>query len=385
MRRVLLFRSELLPVSETFVAGQAAALRRYEPWFVGLKRVPGGLALDEARVIAATNGESLRGKVARRVYLRTGFAPGFLRRVEAVGAELIHAHFATDACAALAIERRLRVPLIVTLHGYDVTSGDASLRTSSLGRAYLRRRRMLWERARVFVCVSESIRQKALERGFPEEKLWVHPIGIDVEAFRPAELRVSELPSKEPLVLFVGRLVEKKGCGYLLRAMRAVEARMPEARLMVLGDGPLRGTLEAEARGLRRCEFMGAASSDAVRSWMRRAAVVAVPSVVAASGDSEGMCLVALEAQALGVPVVGFRGPGIEVVDGEAGLLVPERDEGALTEVLLALLRDEALAARMGAAGRARVERLFDLRRQTALLEDKYGEVLRGASVKVLA
>ena len=370
MRCVLLFRSELLPVSETFIAAQAGALRRFDPWFAGLKRVTSGPALDDARVIAAAETESLRGKVARRVYLRTGFAPGFLRRVEAVGAELIHAHFAVDACAALAVRRRLKVPMVVTLHGYDVTSEDEALRGSSAGRVYLQGRRSLWDEARVFVCVSEWIRQKALERGYPEEKLWVHPIGVDLEAFRPAS------GAKEPLVLFVGRLVEKKGCCYLLRAMRAVEEQMPEARLVVVGDGPLRGALQAEARGLQRCCFVGAAAAEEVREWMRKAAVVAVPSVVAANGDAEGMCLVALEAQAMGVPVVAFRGPGIEVVDGETGLLVRKRDSDALAEALLSLLMFESVAARWGAAGRARVERLFDLRRQTAELEDKYDEVL---------
>ena len=381
MRRVLLFRSELLPVSETFIAAQAAALRRYEPWFAGLKRVAGGLALDESRIIAAANTNSLPSKILRRVYLRTGFAPRLLHRAEGVGAELIHAHFAVDACAALAIQRRLRVPMIVTLHGYDITSDDAALHKTTAGRVYLRHRRALWERTSVFVCVSEWIRQKALERGFPEEKLWVHPIGIDVEVFRPADTR-----AKDPLVLFVGRLVEKKGCAHLLRAMRMVEAQMPEARLAVLGDGPLRNALETEAReSLSRCEFLGAASTAVVREWMRRAAVVAVPSVVAANGDAEGMCLVVLEAQAMGLPVVGFRGPGIEVVDGETGLLVPQRDESALADALLSLLRFEAVATRMGAAGRARVERLFNLRRQTAVLEDKYDEVLLGASSRVPA
>lgn len=366
MRRALLFRSELLPVSETFIAAQAGALRRYEPWFAGLKRVRGGLALDETRVIVPARTDSLRAKIARRVYLRAGFAPEFLRRVEAVGAELIHAHFAVDACAALAVRRRLKIPMIVTLHGYDVTSGDADLRESSFGRAYLRFRRALWDEARVFVCVSEWIRRKALERGFPEEKLWVHPIGIDVEAFRPTAGK------KEPLVLFVGRLVEKKGCGYLLRAMRLVEAQMPEARLVVVGDGPLRAVLEAEACGLLRCRFVGTASAEEVREWMRKAAVVAVPSVVASTGDTEGMCLVALEAQAMALPVVAFRGPGIEVMDGETGLLVRERDADALAEALVAVLRDETLAELMGVAGRSRVERLFNLQTQTALLEDKY-------------
>ena len=371
MPRVLLFRSELLPLSETFIAGQAAALRRYEPWFAGLKRLPDGLALDEARVIALVGKNLLREKIARRIYQQTGFAPGFLQRIEEVGPELIHAHFATDACAAMTIQERLRVPMMVTLHGYDVTSDDEALRASSVGRVYLRRREALWARTSVFVCVSESIRQRALERGFPDEKLWLHPIGVDVDFFRRGNSEV-----KEPLVLFVGRLVEKKGCVYALRAMRTVEARLPEARLVVVGDGPLRGELEVEARTtLRRCQFLGALPADAVQRWMRRAVVVVAPSVVAASGDSEGLCLVICEAQAVGVPVVAFRGPGIAVADGETGLLVAQHDESALADALITLLQDEALSARMGAAGRARVERLFNLKRQTAVLEDKYDVV----------
>lgn len=147
--------------------------------------------------------------------------------------------------------------------------------------------------------------------------------------------------------------------------------------MVVVGDGPLRGVLEAEAREtLTRCEFVGAASAYAVQQWMRRAALVAVPSVIAASGDAEGLCTVVCEAQAMGVPVVGFRGPGIAVVDRETGLLVPERDEAALAEAIVTLLRDEALAARMGAAGRKHVEQFFNLRKQTTLLEEKYDEVL---------
>ena len=371
MLRVLLFRTELVPLSETFIVRQARALARYEPWFAGLKRVQ-GLTLDGSRVILAGQKNSLREKIERRIYQRTGFAPRFMSQMAAVAPDLLHAHFATDACAALPIQNRLRVPMIVTLHGYDVTSTDATLHGSPMGRAYLRRRRELWERASVFVCVSEWIRQKALDSGFPGEKLWVHPIGIDVERFAPDASQV-----KEPLVLFVGRLVEKKGCVHLLRAMKVVESRVPEARLAVVGDGPLRGALEAEAREtLTRCEFAGAASADVVQQWMRRAALVAVPSVVAANGDAEGLSTVVCEAQAMGVPVVGFRGPGIAVVDGETGLLVPERDEAALAEAIVTLLRNEALAARMGAAGRQHVERFFNLRTLTALLEEKYDEVL---------
>lgn len=373
MPRVLYFRSELLPMSETFIAAQAGALRRFEPWFAGLKRVSQGLPLDRNRVIVATESSSLRGKLARRAFLRCGYAPEFMRQLEIIEPNLIHAHFAIDACAALTLQKRLRVPMLVTLHGYDVTSEDRAFRGSAVGRLFLRKREAMWEEARVFVCVSPWIREKALERGFPAEKLWVHPIGIDVDLFRPDE----GAPERGPLVLFVGRLVEKKGCAYLLRAMRTVEGRMPEARLVVAGDGPLRCALQAEARTmLRQCHFMGAASAEEVRRWMRRAAVVAVPSVTAATGDAEGLCLVACEAQAMGVPVVAFRGPGISVVDGETGLLVAERDCDALADSILTLLRDPEVGKRMGAAGRQRVEQEFKLQKQTGILEQKYDEVL---------
>jgi glycosyltransferase involved in cell wall biosynthesis len=374
MSRILFFRTELLPLSETFIAGQAAALSRYEPWFAGLKRVQSGLPLDETRLIAAGVKNSLSDKIARRFYLQSGFAPDFLRRITAMRPELIHAHFATDACAALAVQRRLQLPMAVTLYGYDVTSDDAALGQSSLGRAYLRQRVQLWDRVDVFVCISEFIRRKALERGFPESKLWVHPIGIDLNFFRPGDAT-----AKEPLVLFVGRLVEKKGVAYLLRAMRAVNASLPDARLVALGDGPLRGALESEARDtLTRCEFLGAQPADRVQQWMRQAAVVAAPSVIAANGDAEGLCMVVCEAQAMGVPVVSFQGPGISesVADGETGLLAPQRDTAALADAILALLQDESLAARMGAAGRARVDRLFNVHRQAVALERKYDAML---------
>ncbi|HTV04329.1 MAG TPA: glycosyltransferase [Acidobacteriaceae bacterium] len=369
MRRVLFFRSELLPLSETFVASQAASLTRYRPWFAGLKRIPGGIPLDHDRLITATSGNSFADKFARRAYLRTGFAPAFLRNIETLAPELIHAHFATDACAALPIQQRLRTPLIVTLHGYDVNSGEAALAHLGVGRAYLARRNALHACAQLFICVSEFIRRRAIEQCFPEEKLWVHPIGIDVDYFRPAATR-----SREPLILFVGRLVEVKGCAYLLRAMKQIEAQIPDAQLVIIGDGPLHPQLQAQAAAtLRRCTFTGALTSDAVRHWMRRAAVVAVP-----SDAREGFCLVACEAQAMEIPVVGFSGRGLSesIANGESGLLVPQGYSGALAHAILTLLRNQTLAASMGVAGRRRVEQRFNLRRQTALLEEKYDEVL---------
>ena len=96
----------------------------------------------------------------------------------------------THACAALELQQRLHIPMVVTLHGYDVTSSDAALCASSPGRTYLHRRHELWQRASAFLCVSEWIGHNALKRGFPSEKLRVLPIGIDVESFRPPDSRL---------------------------------------------------------------------------------------------------------------------------------------------------------------------------------------------------
>jgi glycosyltransferase involved in cell wall biosynthesis len=106
---------------------------------------------------------------------------------------------------------------------------------------------------------------------------------------------------------------------------------------------------------------------------MQRAAVVAIPSDL-----REGFCLVACEAQATQVPVVGFAGPGLSesIANCETGLLVPQRSTGALADAITTLLTNQSLAACMGAAGRRRIEQHFNLKRQTALLEAKYDEIL---------
>ena len=372
MKNILIYRTDLLPASETFIAGQNAALERYSPWFAGLKRDFRGLPVDAARIVTLTSGDTLRDKLLRRVYLRSGVAPSYHRRIRSLQPALIHAHFAVDACAALPLRESLRVPLIVTLHGYDVASADDSLKQTALGRTYLHRKGALLRQASLFLCVSEHIRQRALERGFPPEKLVVHRIGIDLPDHASQEKR-------EPVVLFVGRMVEKKGVLHLIRAMERVESALPDVTLVLLGDGPLRAGLEHEAKKcLRKVLFLGMQPPGEVRRWMQRARLLVAPSIVAANGDTEGLPTVLCESQAMGLPVVSFRGPGVNeaVIADETALLVKQRDERALGDAILRLMRDETIQSTLAAAGRRRAAQLFDVRKQTALLEEKYDEVL---------
>lgn len=176
----------------------------------------------------------------------------------------------------------------------------------------------------------------------------------------------------------MGRLVEKKGCEYLLRAMQVVQRSHPGCELTVMGDGPLRLSLEALARELRvRCRFRGTQPSTVIREALQQTRIFCVPSVTAANGDSEGLGMVFAEALAMGVPVVSTAHGGIPevVVHRLTGLLAPERDYIALADALCLLLADEDLWQQLHHAAPQHVEQHFDLKAQTAELENIYTRV----------
>jgi glycosyltransferase involved in cell wall biosynthesis len=199
---------------------------------------------------------------------------------------------------------------------------------------------------------------------------------VDCQAIRPRE----EFEEK-PVILHVARLVEVKGTRYLLRAFATVARRYDGVQLLIIGDGPLRRPLQALAASLgiqERVQFLGALPHDDVLSWMRKAAMLVLPGVRTGTGREEGLGMVLLEAAATGLPIIGSRVGGIPecIVDGETGFLVPEREEAALAQRMGELLEDSAKRLQMGTAGRALMERQFDIERQTKVLERFYDSLL---------
>ncbi len=366
--RALIFRSDLLPASETFIAAQTGALLRYQPVFAGLCRTERSLSLPPDVVLPLD-----LGRYMRLVSRQTGFTPGLAPAARAYAPALIHAHFAIDAAEALPLQRALHVPLLVTLHGYDVMCEDAAHVATRRGRLYLARKEELWAKTALFLCVSHAIRERALSRGFPAGKLRVLPIGVDTAALA-CEPAVTAAPS----VLFVGRLVAKKGCHVLLEAMAQVQKKMPQARLLIAGDGPERASLQQSALRLTQgTRFLGVQSPEQVRELMRHARCLAAPSVTASNGDAEGLPMVLCEALALGIPVASTRHSGIPelIRHREHGLLSAEGDTDALARHLVELCTDDDLVSRLRSLGRARVRQSFDLARQTRALEQIYDEV----------
>jgi colanic acid/amylovoran biosynthesis glycosyltransferase len=247
---------------------------------------------------------------------------------------------AADVCAALGL------PLYVYFYGVDAS---ANLRFPTVRRRY----RHLWPRVAGVVCISRFLADRLVAAtGCPERLIEVIPCGVDPARFRPAAFE----PGR---VVALGRLVEKKAPHLTVRAFARAAAAHPEARLDLIGDGPLRPAVEAavaETGMAAQVALHGALGREECAALMHRASIFAQHSVTAANGDTEGLPIVVVEAMASALPVVSTRHSGIPeaVEDGVTGHLVAEGDVDGMGERLGQLLADPVRAAEMGAAGHAR-------------------------------
>ncbi len=261
-------------------------------------------------------------------------------------AKLVHHHHAYRLSDVLGAVRRMKLPLVVSVHGQDVT-------------AYARQWPGVVDPLRVadaVVVPSRFIIGAVEEAGVPGDRIHVIPSGVETSFFTP-----TPLPDGVPEALFVGRFVEKKGLDVLLKAWEEVRRRVPGARLVLLGFGPLENLAHSGGEGVVVEPADPSRRGTQVRDAIRRARVIVTPSRTAADGDVETLLLVNLEAMASGRPVVTTRHGGIpEFVDeGRTALVVPENDPAGLADALERVLSDEPLARRMGAAGPEWVKR-FD-------------------------
>lgn len=376
MKEVAIFRHQLFKVSEPFITQQAQQLKTFQPIYVGRERFGDAPVGSQSKALADLPKQE---QFSRRLWqVATRSSRPYIQLFNKSRPALIHAHFGVEGVYALPLARKLDVPLVTTFHGFDATLSIKSLLSSRSPTwvNYAIRRRELSRHGDLFICVSEFIKQRVLELGFPEERTHVHHIGIDTQLVTPRD------PKDERLtVLHVARLVEKKGTEYLIRAFARSATDFPDAELVIVGDGPLRGSLEmlTETLGIQRqVSFLGAKSHTEVLSMMRKAAMLVLPSVTARSGDTEGLGMVLLEAAALGLPMIGTQHGGIPeaIIDEQTGFLVPERDVNALAHRVRMLLADECLRQSMGVQARIFCESNFDIRKQTKKLEALYHQVL---------
>jgi glycosyltransferase involved in cell wall biosynthesis len=245
-------------------------------------------------------------------------------------------------------------PWVLTSHGTDLFLLDRfpAMRIAA---------RPLFRRAAQVTVISTPLVPRVEKMGVARDRITVIPMpraraGLDAPL--PEERRESDH------LLFVGRLVERKGAEYAIRALRVLVERGHRLRLTLVGDGPERESLEQLTDRLEirdRVTFVGAIPPADVGRWYRRAAVLLFPTVTDWKGEQEGFGMVLVEAMHAGVPIVASRSGGIPdvILDHETGRLVPERDVGAIADAVAGLVADPDLRARLTRAALDDVQRRF--------------------------
>ncbi|QIN80915.1 glycosyltransferase [Rubrobacter marinus] len=323
-----------------------------------------------------------------------GFMPEFRNAFyrfaadEDAGYDLVHANFWMSGWVACEARRDLGLPFAQTFHALGEVKkreqGDADTSPPERKAAEMR---IVEEADRILATCPAEVEELTTLYGADPARLSLVPCGVDGETFRPVDRRAARqalgLPDV-PTVVYVGRIVPRKGVDALIRAFALLPPDLG-ARLVVVGGEPGPGPSPEAARlsdlaaalgVLERVTFVGSRPQGELRGYYGAADVaVSVP-------HYEPFGMTPLEAMACATPVVGSRVGGIKwsVADGETGLLVPPKDPGALAGRLARLLPDAPLLERMGRAARRRVEECFTWERVAVGAEAAFSEAAGATS-----
>lgn len=295
---------------------------------------------------------------------------------------LIHAHFGGTGMRSLWAKRLLGIPLIVSFYGIDMSY----LPTIPAYRAELT---TLFAHADAVLALGERMKSRLVALGCPTDRIRIVHVGADLARFtyQPRLQR----PGDPVRFFFCGRFVEKKGVPFLLRAFAEVRRRRRDVELTLIGDGGLRPQVEdliARLEIAPAVRLLGMQPHDRVAEEMSRAHILVGPSITAESGDDEGGILTCgIEGSASGLPLIATRHADIpeQLIHGETGLMVEERDVPGLATAMIELADNPDRWPAMGAAGRRLIEERFDVQKETQRLEEIYLDLAKGSQTRCAA
>jgi colanic acid/amylovoran biosynthesis glycosyltransferase len=367
-----------LPITETWIYGQLVQMCRYKPVvFTNSIQNLDIFPFEEIYVYQQYVDRPLQPW--ERIFFKVPqYPPIYAQAMRERGVCLLHAHFGDEGFRLLTVRAILKIPMVVTFYGYDVSELP---RRGPLWRWRLWLK-LLFLMADRILAEGPYMRQSLIRLGCPSRKVKVQHLGVDIKKLSFA---VRQFPANGPIrILIAASFREKKGIQYGIEAFARVAQKWNRLELVIVGDGPLRPQIERQIAQLGlgdKVRLMGYQPYERLIAIAQESHIVMAPSVTASNGDTEGGAPVFLiEAQAMGLPVVATRHADIpEVVqDGKTGYLAPERDIDALAERLEYLLDHPDLWPQLGTSGRQYVESEFSLKQQTERLEGIYDELLGG-------
>lgn len=309
------------------------------------------------------------GKNRLRTFFHFCEAIPLAREVERRGIKHLHAHFALNATTlALIVARLLDISFSFTAHANDIFANPILLADKI-------------REARFIIAISE-FNIRFLHNVVPEQETLnkshlVH-CGIDIQHFSPANHRRVK---DRPVILAVGRLVEKKGYHYLIKACKILADRGYNFHCQILGGGPLEAPLRQQIieNGLEDyVNLEGVVFQERLKEYLNEADVFVLPCVVASDQDMDGIPNTLMEAMAMQIPTISTNISGIPelIEDRKTGLLVPPKDETALAKAIATLLENRALAARLAQAGRVKVSEEFEIEQNARRLLEVFRSYL---------
>ena len=270
--------------------------------------------------------------------------------------DLIHAHWVIPQGLIALFARRLycrKIRLLCTSHGGDLFGLRGGILESL--------KRYVYRHCDHVTVVSSAMKRRLEHMGCTTDRVSIHSMGVNLrDQFVPAAGA-----RKEAGLVFVGRLVEKKGVNSLIEAVHLLQADFPTLRLRIVGSGPERPALESRVTKLqldRQVEFLGSRPNDDMPACYRSAPIAVVPSIIAADGDQEGLGLVAVEAMGCGCAVIVSDLPALQdvVQDGKTGLVFHSNDAMDLSMKIRKLITNDKLRERLALQGREAVMKRFD-------------------------
>jgi glycosyltransferase involved in cell wall biosynthesis len=346
-KRVVIYQDGLLSYSETFIKQQALALKTWQPTLLGHKYLRRGLdfSMLKSQLLLPSDTSFLRRAVYMVYRWLNKADPAGITTLKNLNADLVHAHFGTSAIDIWPYVKALNLPMLVTLHGFDISIYKEWWESGKRGRRKKKYPQQLLQLAQEpkvhFLAVSSAIKERAIKFGIPADKITVSYIGVDTEAFIPGPIPILERKNR---ILYVGRLVEKKGAPYLIEAFATVKKEIPDAELVIVGKGRMEDELRNQVRLLNLTDvtFAGALTSTQVKEQIDSCKIFCLPSITADSGDAEGLPISILEAQASGVFVVSSSSGGIgdNLYDRESCFIFEERNSKQLAKTLTEILNN---------------------------------------------
>lgn len=371
-----LFCSTYLEPEMLHIHRQIVGLKSFRPVVVAQK-VKGTWSGPEPRVVPRSSvrfiGRAWEQATGHPWQISSSEVRAISKHLTAERCQLLHIFFGSSAIHLLPLLRRSRIPVLVSFHGSDVTGGMA-------GEGYRRARQELFSRAALVPCRSVDLAQKVIGLGCPPEKTRILRTVLP-----PIDFLARQAPVNGAWrIIQAARLVPKKGIGTALEAFARFHQRFPLSRYIIAGSGPDKERLQSLAANLGvadAVEFLGFLSSEQLFAEFQKSHIYLHPSELAA-GDVEGIPNALLEAMAAGLPPVSTRHGGIPevIVDGESGLLAPERDPEALAEAMLRLAEKADLYSSIGKSASERAKSLFSPEQQAASVTQIYQEALIGGN-----